>query len=94
MYDYESIGNRIFKLRTSKGIKQREMGEKLGIAQSAYSDLETGKREMTLDQLSQIAKILGVSPTWLYEPVSNVLTDEESIMVDKFTKFIISQRNK
>lgn len=94
MYDYESIGNRIFKLRTSRGIKQREMGDLLGMAQSTYSDLETGKREMTLDQLNKIAKILGVSPTWLFEPVSNFLTDEESIMVETFKKFIISQRNK
>lgn len=93
MYDYVGIGSRILLLRTSKGIKQREMGIKLGITQPAYSDLETGKREMTLAQLYKIAETLDVSPIWLMEPDTEVLTDIESLQIEQYKRFLISQRN-
>lgn len=93
MYDYVDIGSRIFMLRTSKGIKQREMGNKLGITQPAYSDLETGKREMTLAQLYKIAETLDVSPVWLMEPDTEVLTDIESLQIEQYKRFLISQRS-
>lgn len=93
MYDYVGIGSRILMLRTSKGIKQREMGSKLGITQPAYSDLETGKREMTLAQLYKIAETLDVSPIWLMEPDTEVLTDIESLQIEQYKRFLISKRN-
>lgn len=93
MFDYVGMGNRIFNLRTSKNIKQREMGQRLGIGQSAYSALETGKKEMTIDQLYRIADILNVSAFWILEPCElEVLTDAESLQMEEYKRFIISRR--
>ena len=95
MFDYVSMGNRIFHIRTSKNIKQREMGQKLGMGQSAYSKLETGNKEMTIDQVYRIADILEVPVFWVIDPDGQeALTEEESLQVTEYKNYLINKRKK
>jgi transcriptional regulator with XRE-family HTH domain len=95
MFDYVSMGNRIFHIRTSKNIKQREMGQKLGMGQSAYSKLETGNKEMTIDQVYRIADILEVPVFWLIDPDGQeALTEEEALEVTEYKNYLINKRKK
>jgi transcriptional regulator with XRE-family HTH domain len=55
------IGIKIRQLREAKNIKQQEIAEFLGIAQSAYNLLENGKRKISTDELLKIAEMLQVS---------------------------------
>ena len=45
-------------LRKKLGISQFAMAEKLGISQNAFSKIELGKSELTLNRLYQVADIL------------------------------------
>ncbi|MGN6495168.1 MAG: helix-turn-helix domain-containing protein [Agriterribacter sp.] len=55
------VSENIRKLRTIKGIKAETVAHELGITKSAYSDIETGKSELTLKRLQRIADVLGVN---------------------------------
>ena len=56
----ELLGNRIKALRSSKGYTQEQMSERIGISRQKYARIESGANNITLEDLSQIAKILDV----------------------------------
>ena len=62
-----SQGERIKKLRKSKGVTQRELAERLGISEQAISKWEKNLSNPSTKNLLQIAKIFGVSITYFYQ---------------------------
>jgi len=60
-----TLAKRIKTLRTSKGLTQSELARMTGIDQAEFSRLEQGTRRITTDELTLIAKQLGVSPAHL-----------------------------
>ena len=63
-----SFVSRIIEYRKSKGFTQKEMADKLGIGQVSYSQIETGKTEITLQRVSSIARILEIDLITLLFP--------------------------
>ncbi len=59
------MGNRIFELRKSRGITQKQFGELFGLAESTISLYEAGKRQPDYTTLSKIADYFGVSIDYL-----------------------------
>ena len=59
------IAERLKLLRKEKKLTQTELGEKVGIKQSSYSDWETGKNEPSLEKLIVLADFFEVSLDWL-----------------------------
>jgi len=53
------------ELRRDKGLKQTDMSEYFGIAQSTYCDFENGKRKMPLTMLDSLADLLGTSTDYI-----------------------------
>ncbi|MGO3804828.1 MAG: helix-turn-helix domain-containing protein [Sphingobacterium sp.] len=73
------IGRKITRIRELRGMKQEALALELGISQQAVSLLEN-KESIEKDLLSQVAKILGVTP----EAIENF--DEEK-MINYFNTF-------
>lgn len=65
-----SIGDIIKKIRTEKGLTQKQLGEKIGIAEANIRKYESGKLNPKLQTLEKFAKGLDV-------PVSAFRTDLE-----------------
>ena len=65
------ILNRIIEVRKAKGFVQKQMADKLGIAQVNYGKIETGKTELTIDRLFKIADILEMNVIELINPDFN-----------------------
>lgn len=55
------IGIRIKLARINKGMKQKELAEKMGIKQAALCQWERGKRKPKIETLERIARALNVS---------------------------------
>lgn len=53
--------NKLKSVRVLKGIKQKDMAVKLGVSPQYLSRLESGRIDLKLSTLKQIAKILEVS---------------------------------
>lgn len=59
-----SIGSRIREVRKERGWSQKQLAEKVGIAQASISGLETSESYGTT-YVARLAAALGVSPLWL-----------------------------
>jgi transcriptional regulator with XRE-family HTH domain len=55
------IGARIKELRTKKGISQQRLAELLGVSRPAISQIETGERKISAEELDSLAKIFNIS---------------------------------
>jgi transcriptional regulator with XRE-family HTH domain len=49
-------------LRELKNLTQEHMAEQLGLTTRAYSKIESGETQLTINRLNEITKILGVDP--------------------------------
>ena len=95
MYDYASMGNRLLAVRLQKGIKQKEMGQVLGLSQASYSAIETGRREISLNQVFLLADHLDVNVGWLIGlDLHGGLTELESLKLEEYKRLLINSRNK
>ncbi len=59
--DYESIGRRIKRYRTDKGMSQDELGQIVFVNNEHISRIEAGKKYPSLDLIVMIANALDVS---------------------------------
>lgn len=53
---------KIKQLRELKNFTQEYMAGHLGISTRAYSKIETGETQLTLNRLNEISAVLGISP--------------------------------
>jgi len=78
----EIIGNRIRKLRQSKDYSQQNMAYELNITSSAYSKIERGVTDTSVDRLAAIGKILGVEASYFFHEPPSILTKAEEQHTD------------
>ena len=56
MINNKTIGRKLKELRNSRGLKQSELAEMVGLSRPAISNIESGKRSLTLSTLKRKAK--------------------------------------
>jgi transcriptional regulator with XRE-family HTH domain len=64
----DSVGERIQRLRRTKGLSLRQLAKQAGVPQSTLSAVETGARggrNLTLETGKRLAKALGVTLDYL-----------------------------
>ena len=61
------LQDRMKRLREVRGISQKEFASKIGVHPSLISNLESGKRNPSMQTLSKIAKALGVTVSQLFQ---------------------------
>jgi len=66
-------------LREARGLSQKQMADKLGITQQAYSNLEKKPERATLERLRQIAQILQVE-------LITLLGEEDTYILQNFNQ--------
>lgn len=76
------ISKNIISIRESKGIKQYEVAEKLGIDPPNYSRLEKRGEKLTVEQLTKIADALGVS---IFDFLGLPAIQNQDLLIQKLT---------
>lgn len=66
------LGKRIRRTREYIGLTQQQVAESLSVPRSAISDIETGKRKVTAEELKRLANLLK-------HPVSHFLGEEPDV---------------
>ena len=57
------------RLRTSAGISQEELAERASLHRTYVSSVERARRNVSLENIFQIAEALGTSPAELLKPI-------------------------
>ena len=55
------LGNRIKTIRKSRNLSQKAMAEKCGMDFASYSNIENGKRNVTVFTIQRIINVLKIS---------------------------------
>lgn len=68
------LGDRIRKMRKSKGLTQQDLGDHLQLAKSTISQYETGTNEPDAKTMSRLADLLGCTTDYLLGRIDEPLT--------------------
>ena len=60
MINHKKIGRQIRELRLSRGWKQYELADKVGLSRPAICNIEAGKRSLTLNTLKRFCEVFGI----------------------------------
>lgn len=71
-----NLGERITKIRRSKGISQVFITNKLGKTSAWLSNIEKGRRSIGAEELHQVAEVLGIDAGIFFK---DELNDELSV---------------
>lgn len=55
------LGSRIKALRSANNLTQEQVADQIGISRQKYARIESGVNSVTLDILSKVAEIMGVT---------------------------------
>lgn len=84
------FGDKIREIREKRGLSQKELAVKIGVAKSTYSLYESGKREPDVEKIKKIAKVLEVSGDDLldidvsYNNFNPILDTTETLLIEKY----------
>jgi len=84
----EKIAERIKEARTMSGLSQAQAAEKLTLPRPAISEIESGKRKVSAEEIIQIADLYKVDTSWL------LLREEENDSNFKFAARELSKLSK
>ncbi|MFM9840543.1 MAG: helix-turn-helix domain-containing protein [Cyclobacteriaceae bacterium] len=65
LLEKSAIGRNISLYRKMRGVKAKEVAEKLGIGEAAYTRYERGEGAITIEMVRQVGEVLKVDPLHL-----------------------------
>lgn len=74
-----SIGMRLRQARELAGLSQGQVAKLMGLHRPAISEIEAGRRKVSVEELKQMSELYDVSMVWLGEGSDN--EDEDSARV-------------
>ena len=81
MINNKSIGSKLKELRKSRDLKQSELAELVGLSRPAISNIESGKRSLTLSTLKRFCEVYGID-TSSYDEATDLTLRIESLFHD------------
>lgn len=82
------IAERLKEARTLSGLSQESAAKILGIQRPAISEIESGKRKVSAEEIIQFSKIYKVSTSWL------LLKEEDELQIDEQLKVAARELGK
>ncbi len=70
------IATRLRLAREQAGLSQAQVARMLDIRRPAISEAEAGKRRISADELAELARIYGVSASWLSGAESQEMSEQ------------------
>lgn len=88
MLNTRTIGKQLKELRIARGWRQLEVADKVGLSRSAISNIESGKRALTLTTLKRFCEIYSVDVSYFDIDIDNF--DEAVDLTTKLEKIFKS----
>lgn len=88
MSEREQIAERLKEARIMSGLSQENAAKILNIQRPAISEIESGRRKVSAEEIIQFSKLYKVSTTWL------LLKEENDLEMDEQTKIAARELSK
>ncbi len=62
VFDFRTIGNKLFSFRKRAGLTQAEVAEAAGLSDRTYADIERGSVNMRIETVLRICDALHITP--------------------------------
>lgn len=62
VFDFHTIGNKLFAVRKSCGLTQAEVAEAAGLSDRTYAEIERGNVNMRIETVLRICNALHITP--------------------------------
>ncbi|MBP3667555.1 MAG: helix-turn-helix transcriptional regulator [Clostridia bacterium] len=62
IFDFHTIGNKLYAIRKQTGMTQAEVAEAAGVSDRTYADIERGSVNMRIETILRICNTLHVTP--------------------------------
>ena len=72
----KAIGARVRVERLKVELTQESLAERMGLPQSTISKVESGERNLRLDELFDYAEAMGMPPSGLFESLAGAVIEE------------------
>lgn len=89
MIDKQSIGKQLKELRLSRGWRQSDVSDKVGLSRPAICNIEAGKRALTLTTLKRFCEIYNIDISYFGIETDNL--DEALDLTTKLEKIFKSE---
>ena len=76
VFDFSTIGNKLFSFRKRMGMTQSEIAEAAGLSDRTYADIERGTVNMRIETFLRICNALHITP-------DDILTEKEPDHISK-----------
>lgn len=88
MINNKTIGRKLKELRNSRGLRQSELADLVGLSRPAISNIESGKRSLTLSTLKRFCEVYGIDISYFgidtasYDEAADLTLRIESLFHD------------
>ena len=76
IFDFSTIGNKLFSFRKRMGMTQAEVAEAAGLSDRTYADIERGTVNMRIETILHICEALHITP-------DEILTESDPACISK-----------
>jgi transcriptional regulator with XRE-family HTH domain len=83
------IGQTIKKLRKSRSLTQRQLGDAIGVTFQQVQKYENGKNHPSIERIRDIAKVLNVG---IYDIIENITPEDQATRVGIYFNIIKDQK--
>lgn len=81
MIEKENIGQKLKELRLSRDMKQFEVAEKVGLSRATISNIEKGRRSLTLNTLKKFCELYSIDVS--YFEIETINYDESTDLTER-----------
>jgi transcriptional regulator with XRE-family HTH domain len=90
----DQIAERLREARTQSGLSQENAAKMLNLQRPAISEIESGKRKVSAEEIIQFAKLYKVNESWLLLKDDELMNDEAKLAAREWNKMKEADRKK
>lgn len=90
----EKIANRLKEARILSGLSQENAAKMLNLQRPAISEIESGKRKVSAEEIIQFSEFYKVSTTWILHDEELEIDEELRMVARELNKMNVGDRNK
>jgi transcriptional regulator with XRE-family HTH domain len=83
VFDFLTIGNKLFSFRKRMGMTQAEVAEAAGLSDRTYADIERGTVNMRIETILRICNVLHVTPDEILTEDSPALSVQQEELLQR-----------